>query len=161
MGTLYRKTEKGQAEIATRQNHLAQKLRSGLIVVDGKRSEAELMRLIPQHPEEVIETLLAEGYIEIVGPSAQRSSPSRSAAADTPPAPHPLGRPVEQLRSRAVRFIGEQLGPLADQLATRMEKARSWDELQPLLLTAHRILADNRGGATAEAFKVAFLEQAA
>ncbi|WKB54611.1 hypothetical protein [Eleftheria terrae] len=165
MGTVYRKTEKGQSEIATRQNRLAPKFRSGLIVVDGKRNEHELMRLIPNHPEEVLQTLLAEGYIEIIGLAAHRPAANRPREEDSGPPSQPFrvsqppgGRSLELLRVQAVRFMSEQLGPLGDSLAMRMEKSRSWEELQPLLVTAHRIVADNRGGATAEAFKAAFLE---
>ena len=54
--------------------------------------------------------------------------------------------------------MSEQLGPLGDGLAMKMEKARTWEELHPLLVMAHRYIADNRGNATADAFKAAFLE---
>ena len=64
MPTVYRKTTKGAAEIATRANHLAPRLRSALIVVDGKRSSAELVKLIPGSGEEALLTLLKAGYIE-------------------------------------------------------------------------------------------------
>lgn len=159
MGTVYRKTEKGQAEIATRQNHLALKLRSALIMVDGKRTDEELMRMIAPPAEEALQSLLADGYIEVIGVTAGRAAPARPAVEEgpstLPPAPH---KPVEALRLQAVRFMSEQLGPLGDNLAVKMEKARTWEELHPLLVTAHRYIADNRGAATADAFKAAFLE---
>ena len=159
MGTVYRKTEKGQAEIATRQNNLALKLRSALIMVDGKRTDDELMRMIAAPAEETLQTLLSEGYIEVIGVTAARSPAARPAADEgpstLPPAPH---KPVETVRQQAVRFMSEQLGPLGDNLAVKMEKAKSWEDLHPLLVMAHRYIADNRGGATADAFKAAFLE---
>ena len=160
MGTVYRKTEKGQAEIATRQNHLALKLRSALIMVDGKRTDDELLRMIAPPAEEALQTLLAEGYIEVIGLTAARASSSARPAPEEgpstlPPAPH---KPVETLRQQAVRFMSEQLGPLGDNLAVKMEKAKSWEDLHPLLVMAHRYIADNRGAATADAFKAAFLE---
>ena len=160
MGTVYRKTEKGQAEIATRQNHLALKLRSALIMVDGKRTDEELMRMIAPPAAEALETLLTEGYIEVISVTAARPLAAAKPASDEgaptlPPAPH---RPVETIRLQAVRFMSEQLGPLGDSLAMKMEKARSWEDLPPLLVMAHRYIADNRGNATADAFKAAFLE---
>ena len=160
MGTVYRKTEKGQAEIATRQNHLALKLRSALIMVDRKRTDEELMRMIAPPAAEALETLLAEGYIEVISVTAARPPAAAKASPDEgtptlPPAPH---RPVETIRLQAVRFMSEQLGPLGDSLAMKMEKARSWEDLHPLLVMAHRYIADNRGNATADAFKAAFLE---
>ena len=72
MGTVYRKTEKGQAEVRTRRNQLAMKLRSVLIMVDGKRSDDELAGMIPGEARELLEVLLSEGYIEVIGLTAAR-----------------------------------------------------------------------------------------
>lgn len=66
MATTYRKTAKGQAEIETRVNRLAQRLRMALIMVDGRRSDEELARLIPAEAIEVLSILLEAGYIEAV-----------------------------------------------------------------------------------------------
>ncbi|HWP20344.1 MAG TPA: hypothetical protein VNO84_14535 [Burkholderiaceae bacterium] len=168
MGTVYRKTDKGQAEIATRQFQLPMKLRSALIMIDGKRTDEELLRMIPGQAQEVLQSLLTDGFIEVVAvtatPRASSSSsrapsdsgpPSRSPGPNSvPPAP---SRPIEQVRTQAVRFVVEQLGPLGDDIAIRMEKARSWQDLYPALGIAHKLLADNRGAATADAFKAAFL----
>ncbi|AKJ31187.1 hypothetical protein [Caldimonas brevitalea] len=166
MATVYRKTDKGHAEIATRQNRLAMKLRTALIMVDGKRQDEELRRLIPGEAQEWLEILLAEGYIEVIAVTGGRSTSRPAGEEDLSisafrPSSPPGGRPVDMLRLQAVRFMSEQLGPLGDSLSMRMEKARTWEELQPLLTTAHRIIADNRGGATAEAFKAAFLDSGA
>lgn len=159
MGTVYRKTEKGQAEIATRQNHLALKLRSALIMVDGKRTDEELMRMIAPPAEEALQALLAEGYIEVIGVTAARAArPAEEDSPATMPIPLAPHKPVETVRMQAVRFMGEQLGPLGDNLAMKMEKAKSWEDLHPLLVMAHRYIADNRGNATADAFKAAFLD---
>ena len=70
MGTVYRKTEKGQTEVSTRQNQLVMKLRSALIMVDGKRSDDELAGMIPGDARELLQVLLSEGYIEIIGLTA-------------------------------------------------------------------------------------------
>jgi hypothetical protein len=72
MGTVYRKTEKGQAEVNTRQNQLALKLRSALIMVDGRRSDDELIGMLPGGSDELLRILLSEGYIEVIGLTARR-----------------------------------------------------------------------------------------
>ena len=74
MATLYRKTEKGSAEITTRANRLVPRLRAALIVVDGKRSLDELCKLIPGRPEETLLTLEEAGYIEKVTPGLRSMS---------------------------------------------------------------------------------------
>ena len=48
MATIFRKTEKGQREIETRALKLAPRFRSALILVDGRRSDAELIAMMPQ-----------------------------------------------------------------------------------------------------------------
>jgi hypothetical protein len=78
MPTLYRKTEKGAAEIATRVNRLVPRLRAALILVDGRRSDDELCKLIPGQGEEALLTLLEAGYIELTA-----ATPSRYAALPT------------------------------------------------------------------------------
>jgi hypothetical protein len=65
MSNVYRKTERGQTEIATRQYKLAPRLRSALVVVDGKRSQFELASMIAGEPHETLQALLEAGFIEL------------------------------------------------------------------------------------------------
>lgn len=65
MSHVYRKTERGQTEIATRQYKLAPRLRSALVVVDGKRSQFELASMIAGEPQETLQALLEAGFIEL------------------------------------------------------------------------------------------------
>ena len=74
MGKVYRKTVKGQVEVSTRQNQLAMKLRSALIMVDGKRSDDELVDMLPGEGREMLHILLSEGYIEVIGLIAPRAA---------------------------------------------------------------------------------------
>ena len=76
MGTVYRKTEKGLAEVSTRRNRLPLKLRSALIMVDGKRSDDELADMMPGETLELLAALLSEGYIEVIGLTAVRRAPA-------------------------------------------------------------------------------------
>ena len=70
MSNVYRKTERGQTEIATRQYKLAPRLRSALVVVDGKRSQFELASMIAGEPQETLQALLEAGFIELADGAA-------------------------------------------------------------------------------------------
>jgi hypothetical protein len=76
MAPVYRKTEKGHAEIETRANRLVPRLRSALIVIDGRRSGDELHKLILSQPDETLAVLLDQGYIELIA-SLPARVPSR------------------------------------------------------------------------------------
>ena len=65
MATIYRKTEKGRQEVDTRAHRLTPRLRAALILVDGQRSQAELVKLVPPNAAQ-FDTLVAEGFIEQV-----------------------------------------------------------------------------------------------
>jgi len=73
MSIVYRKTERGQTEIATRQYKLAPRLRSALVVVDGKRSQLELAAMIAGEPQQTLQALLEAGFIE---PAHDPASPA-------------------------------------------------------------------------------------
>ncbi|WP_157451332.1 hypothetical protein [Caldimonas taiwanensis] len=165
MATVYRKTEKGQAEIATRQHHLSMKLRSALIMVDGKRTDEELLRMIPGDGQELLQQLRDQGFIEVIAVTAQRSASNGAKPADSVPPPTessfgqgPTGADFIALRQQAARFISEQLGPMGDDLAVRLEKAKAWADMKPVLTMAQRVLQDNRGPTTAEAFRIRFID---
>ena len=76
---IYRKSEKGRTEIATRANRLGLRERTMLIMVDDKTTRAGLVAK-NTHPtsDGIINDLLARGYIEVVRDTA---------AADAAPAP--------------------------------------------------------------------------
>lgn len=158
MATIYRKTAKGHAEIETRALRLPPRLRSALILVDGRRSDDELRKLVLQQPDETLRTLAGEGFIEIIAitqdaPGARAApplAPPRPAA--TPPpaaAPAAPARSFESTRATAVRAFTDMVGPMAEALAIKMERARNFDELRPLVQTAQSIIGNARGGQAA------------
>ena len=63
---IYRKTEKGRTEIATRANKLGMRERTMLIMVDDKTSRSALL-VKNTHPGsgDILDLLLAGGFIEI------------------------------------------------------------------------------------------------
>jgi len=162
MATIYRKTAKGQTEIETRALKLAPRFRSLLILVDGRRSDLELAALMPQAGTEALQALAEGGFIEAIGLTADTPVPGASrpvAAPAAPPAAPPpaaTGMPFEQRRREAVRALIDQIGPMAEALALRMERARDFDELKPLLATAAQVLANTRGRAVAAEFSRRF-----
>ena len=149
MPLIYRKTAKGLSEIETRANRLPPRLRSALIVVDGKRNLAELRPLILQ-PDETLAALAEQGFIEAIREVAPPPPPPAAAPAAAAGA---AGNPndFEQTRRAAVRALNDLLGPAAESLAIKIEKARNLAELTPLLTQAAQSVANMRGRGAAEA----------
>jgi hypothetical protein len=158
MATVYRKTAKGQAEIDTRAHRLVPRLRTALILVDGKRGDAELAKLIFAEPQQTLQTLLDDGFIEVAGTVVD--VPARPAApppaAPAKPAPNP--KAFEQHRRAAVRSLNELVGPVGEAVAMKIEGARTWEQLLPALQLAQRVIANTRGGAAAEEFGKGFID---
>ncbi len=158
MSRIFRKTDKGVDEIATRANRLVPRLRTALILIDGTRSESELSGLIAQHPAETLEELLTLGYIEV----AAAAAPAAAKKAAEEPAPakkaaEPASeKPFAAFRAEAVRAFNDLTGPAGESLAMKMEKATSREQLAPLLQTAHQIITSSRGAQAANEFKARF-----
>jgi len=147
MPIVYRKTAKGAAEVETRANRLPPRLRSALIIVDGKRSDAELAKLLLQDPEGTLQTLVEGGYIEAApAPPPSARPPSAAARPAVPSGPSgPSGPSHEQTRREAVFALTELVGPRADEIAMKMERTRKADELRPLLIVARQLIGYTRG----------------
>ncbi|MDO9091505.1 MAG: hypothetical protein Q8R98_22015 [Rubrivivax sp.] len=161
MPIIFRKTAKGVAEIETRAHRLTPRMRSALILVDGKRDAEDMKLLITQQAEETLQTLAEQGFIEAVGetvrsqtssaPAAAPAAEARAAAPTTKPGPD-----FDNLRRSSVRALNEALGPSAESLAIRIERARNLQELQPLLSQAAKLIGAVRGTAAAEAYAARF-----
>ena len=161
MPTIFRKTAKGVTEIETRAHRLAPRMRSALIMVDGKRNDADLRPLIQQQPDETLAALAEQGFIEVVATTPDlvqvpRTAPAPATAPATAAAP---ARPVvdfEARRRAAARGLNDQLGPLGETLAIKIERARTADELRPLLATATQLIGSARGRAAAADYSARF-----
>lgn len=155
MASVYKKTAKGQSEIETRANRLVPRLRTALILVDGKRTDDDLRGMIAAEPDQVLATLLQDGYIEVIATTPPpRSAPAAPEPSDEPPPP----RKLEETKRMAVRFLNEHLGPSAESLALKIERAQSATELRPHLEMAEHFLRAGRGPAVAEDFGDKFLD---
>jgi hypothetical protein len=174
MATIYRKTAKGHSEIETRAHRLSPRLRSALIMIDGRRSDDDVRKLITQQGDETLRLLDEQGFIEIIGITQDLPAPRamngaaapRPAEAVAPVAAPPAApaapavppRDFEATRAQAVRLFTDMVGPMAEGLAMKMERARSPDELRTLVQTAQRIIGNTRGGQAAADYGTRFLD---
>jgi hypothetical protein len=158
MSTVYRKTEKGQAEIDTRAFRLLPRLRQALILVDGRRTDAELGKLILAEPGVTLAALASQGFIEAVATNEpSRSAERGSTAAQGPAAAPSKAASPDSLRREAVRYLNDKLGPAAEGIAIKLERAKTMADVRPLLVTAGQLVRSVRGAAAAEEFTARFL----
>jgi hypothetical protein len=136
---IYQKTARGQDEIATRRNQLSARLRSLLVMVDGKCSGAELLARGKAFGDAVafMEQLIAEGFIEAVA-----ATPVSAAAAPDTALPALIQFACHQLIAR--------LGPSADALTVRLEACRNRDELVAALENCREAIRAIAGRSKAE-----------
>lgn len=148
--TLYRKTAAGQAEVGSKAHALPPRARSLLIMVDGKRSLSDLRAMLGPAVDESIALLQHEGLVE--------------ALASTVPQPVPVPAPaaavvvdLDRLRREAAHAVTDALGPMADAVALRIERAKDADQLRSALKLAAEALDNVGPHARAEAFRSRFL----
>jgi hypothetical protein len=163
MGTIYRKTAEGQQEIDSRGRQLGPRLRTALIMVDGRRSDEDLRKLIAVQADETLQTLLEHKLIEVVSVSQTRPPARPGAAANSPsaspgaPAAVP-SRDFPTLRRDAVRAVNDLLGPMGEMIAMKLEQAKNAEDLRAALERAVTVIGNARGGAAAVQFARQFIE---
>jgi len=149
---IYRKTEKGRTEIATRANKLGLRERTMLIMVDDKTTRVGLLAK-NTHPtsEGILNDLLAHGYIEVVRETpATDSTPAATAEAA---AAQPAVEVSLQSASRyACRTLVTLLGPGADDLTALVEKCKNVEELTGRLEKCRDVIQGMAGRKKAEEF---------
>ena len=156
MPSILRKTAKGVAEVDTREHRLVPRLRSMLIMVDGKRSDVELALLMPQHGDQALASLLDQGFVEIVA-TVDVPAPGAPRAVAAAPRAAPAAQPgFDVVRRNVVRALNDALGPAAETLALRIERTQKLEDLRLLLPQAVQAVGNLRGRAAAEAFAARF-----
>ena len=166
----YTKTAKGQEAIATRSHSLAARMRSLLILVDGKRPQSALQALAAGFGDvpAMLAALQSDGFITstdaLAAPATARApSSSQPAAAAgivvlTAPANAPgqaaaaVALTLPQAKTFATRQLMQILGPTSDVLCLRVEAARNRQEFVEAIRRAYTVLADIRGRAQADLF---------
>lgn len=153
---VYAKTAKGTAEISARSGEVSLSARRVLIMIDGRRTIADLAPFArPGEVVQVIQQLEAQGLVH--------QTDGVAAAPLAAPAPAPeqtleesnedrLFASFEAAKRRAVRELADRLGPDAEVIAVRIEHARTTDELRQRLAEAERLVAGFLGDAQAHDF---------
>lgn len=93
---IYDKTDKGREEIATRKYHLSPRLRTLLVLIDGKHSVDDLLKKVAGIGlnDESVTELLNQGFIQFL-PEQQTSSPKpASPSVQQPPLATPPAEPL-------------------------------------------------------------------
>jgi len=143
--SIYDKTAKGREEIATRCYHLAPRLRTLLVMVDGRRAEDELLRNVSGLglTEASMAELVDQGYIRLTTSYGTMSEPEPAPAPLAPPetalshaeAELPLPSQAEQFQSLYDFYnktIKANIGLRGFTLQLKVEKAANVDELRAL-----------------------------
>jgi hypothetical protein len=152
---IYHKTPKGMESIANRQSGLGPRLRSLLIMIDGKRSFSDLNALTGEC-EALLAQLAQDGMIEPVGGAAPASSSPSSSwpdsqAAATAPTPLVVVSLPEAKRV-ATRLLVEMLGPTSEMLCMKIESAGNLADFVSAVKRAREIVRDVKGAGAAERF---------
>jgi hypothetical protein len=159
--TVYRKTDLGTAEIASRKLGLRAELRRLLILIDGKNTVSRLATFV-RDPE--IESLLLElqavGVIDasdgsaIALPGAAAAGVANTAMGVSAPdsGMAPTQEQFLAARTTSVRFVNDLLGPSAETLALKLERARDAKELREAVNQVKQSLERAMGEAVGQRF---------
>lgn len=156
--TVFVKTDAGREALAQRAPGLLPRLRSLLIMVDGQRPAAAFDAAsggaegaaLP-----LLEQLLAQGWVRALEPERQPDAPPRPVpeSASAPGASDALAAwPLPDARRRVARFINDQLGPMGEAMALKVEACRQEADLRALVPRIREALLNYRNSATVARF---------
>lgn len=153
---IYHKTPKGTEAIANRHSGLPPKLRSLLIMVDGKRSYADLAGLatVVGDCEQLLLQLQQEGLIEAVNAAPAAGAALEATAADmAPTAPAPLvAASLPEAKRFSSHLLEQVLGPTSDVLCLKIEAANDLASFVSAIKRARDVVREIKGTAAAERF---------
>jgi hypothetical protein len=138
----YKKTPKGEEEIATRGHRLSARERSVLVMADGKTSGLDLAKRAAAlgDPDVLLGALIEGGFIEPIG----QVTPSEPVAA--------FGAVHREASRFAARYLLEALGPASDILSERVETCRDPMALIVLFERCREAIQAGAGKKKAEEF---------
>ena len=156
--SILQKTELGRQEIATRQLRLDPRSRAVLVVIDGRRTLADLAESLASMGDvaAIVEKLAGLGLVADSRPGAA----ARPASPAIAPVPQLSG--TEKLavaRREAARALYDALGPDSDPFTARLEQATTVAALLQEAQRAAELLRAVGGRARADAFLARLLEQ--
>lgn len=155
---IYHKTPKGMEAIANRHSGLGPRLRSLLIMIDGKRSFTDLSALSGEC-EALLEQLAQDGMIEPVAGVAVAAAPATAQASNWPELQAAVTAPtpvvvvsLPEAKRCATRLLVELLGPTSEVLCIKIEAARNLADFVVAVKRARELVRDVKGAAAAERF---------
>ena len=162
----FSKTPRGSEEISTRSAGLSLQVRRILIMVDGKRTVADLAQFARSGEiVDVLSQLESGGFI--VRPPAPAPAPTAAAGPATVGGPATVRRPrtlsstvteggepqrsvitLDEAKRRAAREMLDRIGPAGGELARRIERCDTTEAFRECVREAERLVA-SLGGETA------------
>ena len=153
---VYAKTAKGVAEVGSRSGAVPLAARRVLIMIDGKRTVADLAPLARTGEiSAIIEQLEVQGLVQPLHagtPPIPAAAPAAAEATSEELGEDRLVASFESVKRRAVRELSDRLGPDAEVMAVRIEHCRTTEELRQRLHEAERLVAGMLGDAHAQDF---------
>lgn len=149
---VFAKTDAGQREMGERRAGLDPRQRRLLILVDGRRSVAELRALsgLGDLPA-VLAELQSRGLI--AAPGGVMPAAPGPGAGRAPAAPAASATDWRDQGRRAAHAVLELLGPMAEMLAVQLEASESPEALEVLLARSREMVEAVRGKAALERFE--------
>lgn len=154
--SIYDKTARGREEIATRRDGLAPRLRSLLVLIDGRRPEEELLRNVAGLGLTIaaLHELLAGEYIVLSTSYASMAEEPAEPPEPEPEPAQPAAAQVQQFQSVYQFYnqtIKSTIGLRGFTLQLKVEKASSVDELRQLRAPYLEAVQKAKGSDTAAA----------
>ena len=132
---IFDKTDKGREEIATRKYQLPTRLRTLLVMVDGKQSDEELLKKVAGIglTQESISELLDNGFIQLAAQPAPApiETPVAQAAPESPSLPEGLSQ-FQAIYQFYTETIKSTIGLRGYTLQLKVEKAASIEDFRVL-----------------------------
>ncbi|MEO7030857.1 MAG: hypothetical protein ABI351_05860 [Herbaspirillum sp.] len=133
--TIFDKTDKGREEIATRKYHLASRLRTLLVLIDGKNSGDDLLKKLAGMglDETSVAELQRDGFIHETGTGNVQTSSAPAAANDAASNPLPPGQnQFEAIYHFYNETIKSTVGLRGYPLQLKVERANSIEDFRKL-----------------------------
>lgn len=153
--SVLRKTVAGIEAIKIRDRALTPKTRMLLIMVDGVKTGAELLKAVPNGDDarQLLAELVSGGYAEQIQVAPKPVAPA--VAATTKPAIPAADDTLKASIRRAVRLLEDALGPNAVDLCLQLERCTSHAQFTAKVTELSRIVAAMRSERKAAEFLLA------
>jgi hypothetical protein len=147
--TTYNKTDKGRDEIAARTFGLPSRMRTLLVMIDGRHPMEELLPKVMGLglTASAVDELLAQGFIE------EGEAPPPPTIMPIPPTEEELAAQYAQARAFYARTIEPTLGLRGQVLQTKLEAAATLEDLKAMRITFFEMVNRIRGRPVALALK--------